>query len=453
MGVHDAHETEFAAAGTAARTPEAPDIALAPATGRVLALQRTAGNRAVARLVSGAGAPQRRLSRDGPVGGAVAPVAASPLAEAQAGRFNRAAQWLASYGMAAMLNALEDFRHQRLLAQLADHVGDVPEINRTRFRAALLTVAGLSGFQQRAAEAVLSAADRDAIDDHIYQRLMAEDVDAPTELVRWDGVHFLPTKTTDRDYIEEFLDFFGFGPPPIHDPQEQSAHFNRTWTTIDTVMDLVKTQGAVHGMLLLDDELIRRTVHDAYEAGRGDAFSPHFSITYTFVPRTNHYGLDIPGTSHDQIAHQLQGTVTFQFHHDDEPGWELSAFAQLSWFADDAGERVRLQNVMGGGQLAWVVPFAEGWMQVSVFAQALTGAAYRNHTISGRITNTADATVQGAAGGQVLVYIPGTNHHAYIGVQLTGGVTSSAMPSGALHDQPNTTFDVGGGLFFTVQFP
>jgi hypothetical protein len=219
-------------------------------------------------------------------------------------------------------------------------------------------------------------------------------------------------------------------------------------------MDIVKAQGAVDGRLLTDDKAIRDAVAHAYQAKRGDAKSIHFSYTITFVPTTVHTNLSQPGSSSDNPAVQPQGSLIFQFHHDDEPGWELSVIAQATFFKDPDGS-FRLQNVAAGGQAAWVIPFAKANLQSQTFVQLLGGAAIRGHTIDNVQATTKDPSAQAVLGQQVSVWLD-ADHHWFLGVQATLGTTATAPPKDskgrAVRDQPGVTLDWGGGLVFGAQW-
>ena len=267
----------------------------------------------------------------------------------------------------------------------------------------------------------------------------------PTQIKRWDGKTFsvVDTDVTDVSWIERFLEFFGFGPPPIHDPTEQSARFNQQWTTVDEVMDLVKSQSAVDGRLMTDDQQIRDTVKHAYQEGRGPARNRQLSITVTFVPATGHTGLSSKGLGVDKPATQFAGSLIWQFHHADEPGLELSVLAQVTMFKDPGpGGAYRVQNVVAGGQAAWVVPFAKGWLQAQAFVQVLGGLAY-----SGETKSFNASTVQGAAGGQIAVF-PGGQSTFFVALQATTGFTGTYQRDATAQK----TWDWGGGLVVGVQW-
>jgi len=411
---------------------------------QVLALHGAIGNRTVARLLA------REPTAPQPTGGTAPPVpaptpGAQALAEARAGNWISAAGILVPLDMASLLNALEEFRNAGMLQQLSDLLAQMPIINRPKLKAGVLAVGAGLGFRLSTAETALTQADRDAIRSHIDARLAAGDVDAPKQIKRWDGKTFpmVEADVTDVGWIERFLEFFGFGPPPIRDLTEQSARFNRQWTTVDEVMDLVKSQIAFEGRLVPDDETIRKTVKHAYETGRGAARNRQFSITLTFVPATGHTGLSSKGLGVDKPATQLAGSLIWQFHHSDEPGLELSVLAQLTMFKDPGPNgQYRVQNVVAGGQAAWVVPFAQGWLQAQAFVQVLGGLAYSGDTKSFNAS-----TVQGAAGGQIAVF-PGGQSTFFVALQGTTGFTGTY----ARDATAQKTWDWGGGLVVGAQW-
>jgi hypothetical protein len=121
-------------------------------------------------------------------------------------------------------------------------------------------------------------------------------------------------------WIDQFLEFFGFGSPPIRDLIERSVRFNRIWMDVDQVKDIIRSQANDDSRLGLDDKTITDAVKHTYNESRGEAFSRHFSFTVTVVPATVHTNLSQPGSSVDKPAIQPQ-----------------------------------VQNLMAGGQAAWVI--------------------------------------------------------------------------------------------------
>jgi hypothetical protein len=410
---------------------------------QVLALQGVIGNRTVARLL------HRQSAAPQTIGGTVAPVAAptpgvQAVAAAKAGNWVTAAGILVPLDMASLLDALEEFRKAGMLQQLSDLLAQMPIINRPQLKAAILSVGALTGFRLATAEAALTQADRDAIRSHMDARLAAGDIDAPKQIKRWDGQTFrvVEPEVTEVGWIERFLEFFGFGPPPIHDPTEQSARFNQQWTTVDEVMDVVRSQIAFEGRVP-DDQVISATVKHAYQEGRGKARGRQFSITVTFVPATGHTGLSSKGLGVDKPAVQLGGSLIWQFHHADDPGLELSVVAQLTMFQDPGPNGAfRVQSVLAGGQAAWVVPFAQGWLQAQAFVQVLGGLAYSGDTKSFNAS-----TVQGAVGGQIAVF-PGGQSTFFVALQGTTGFTGTYQRDATAQK----TYDWGGGLVVGVQW-
>jgi hypothetical protein len=136
---------------------------------------------------------------------------------------------------------------------------------------------------------------------------------------------------------------------------------------------------------------------------------------------------------------QAQIGITWQHHHDDEPGVEYQGFAQLQFgkYKDDPDTRARLQQVMVGAQFAYVIPLLEQAAQVQFFGQLLAGASNLNSPSAG-------GGVQGAIGVQMAINVPFTKGL----VQLVGAVQGGGTLSVPLHDKTSGTADVGvqGGL-------
>jgi hypothetical protein len=415
----------------------------------LLALQSAAGNLAVSQLLS--------IQRDGPTGGSAPPIGGTAgdqaIASIRQQRWGDALRLLNGQAMPQLLDALEAVRGAQLLTPLADHVDQTGGISTARTWAAILAVQLHLGSRFGQFLRTLPDDQQSAIRHHAFERIMAGG--APDVLRRSsDGAVFSePVPLTNVEWAARFLTFFGFGAPPIRDDTGQACVFNSRAATLTDVLDTLMEQASLAGYLIERDEVAPVAARQREES-RGPARSAHFTITYSFVPWTGHVDPSSGATSRDQPGHQLGGTFTFQLHHDDEPGWELSVVANVTFFADEGGA-VRLQNVQAGGQAAWVVPFARGFLQAGPFLQVVGGAAYRQHTIDGAMQVTTDPAAQGTIGGQMLLVVPGTNRHLMVGVQGGGSLTGASAPSGRagpVHDQPSTTFDASGNVFLQWQF-
>ncbi len=411
----------------------------------LLRLQHNAGNRAVAALL---------VQRDGPSaqqGG----VGQQAVTAARAGQWTQAEQLLNGQEMSVLLDALEEVRAAGLLDDISAHIDGTPGISPNRMWAAVLAVQLHLGSRFRQYGVTLPGDQRDAITHHCFMRILAGG--SPDVLRRTrDGARFTaPGPVENAAWTRQFLEFFGFGAPPIRDPA--SVVFNGASTTMTDVVDTVTEQAALAGYLLTDTE-VRTVATRAYDDSRGAAHSVHFSLTFSFIPWTGHVNVTRPTsgekTGHDLPGAQVGGTLTFQLHRDDEPGWEVSAVANVTFFADEGGS-FRPQNVQAGGQAAWVVPFARGWLQAGGFIQAIGGAALRQHQLDGVNRVTADPSAQVAAGAQLLLVVPGTDRHVMLGVQMGGSATGSLPPgsrTGPVNDQPTVTGDLSGNVFLQVQF-
>ncbi len=448
-----------------------------PEHASLLALQRTAGNQAVTGLVqtrsdqaSSATSPQWSLAqRDGPPAPAPAPAGMSigqqalAAIRAQPPNWTTALQLLNGQDMASLLAALDELRGATSLDLVATHIDNTPGILRARIWAALLAAQLHLGSRFRDFGLTLPEDQRLVVTRYCLGRM---DSGAVPEAMRRtsDGTVFSSGPVTDDAWAEAFLRFFGLAPTFPADPTGQAAVFNGVTTTLTDTADMVIGQASLVGRALQHDVASRAT-SQVYAAGlalrhpaavQDDGRGIHWSLTYSFAPTTGHVDLATPhDTSADQPGHQVGGQLIYQFHRDDRPGWELSAVANVTFFADESGQKIRLQNVVAGGQAAWVVPFAKGWLQASVFMQAVGGAAFRQHNLDGVQRVTMDKSAQVGAGGQLLVFVPGTDRHVMLGAQLGASVTGATSPSdsrGRVRDQPSATGDIGGNVFLQVQF-
>jgi hypothetical protein len=446
---------------------------------RILALQRKIGNAAVGKVLLAHAPssivglrPGRRLARDTsdarPPASGAAPGAGGP-------GWVSVAMNLAGQEMPAILVGLDGLRRNRQLGDFAKALALMPIVNRQRIAAGVVAVGAGFGFRLDAAVEALPAAEREAdraaIREYLKGRLVSGDVDpVPDFKRRSDQQVFTPqVETTALGWILGFLEFHGFKPPPAKDPAGKSAYFNGQWTTIDEVMDIVKEQGAMAGWLGLKDDEIRDPVKHAYAeaearlpvpgASGGAARSgtlTQWGFSFTFLPATGHKPLSQPGDwSADKPGGQLAGSLTFQLHPKDDPGLELQALVQLTFFKDpstDPNEKFRLQSVLAGGQAAWVVPFANGLLSWQNFVQLLGGAATRGHVVNGEAKHTWDASMQVAYGQQLQINVG----NFYIGAQIAGSITGTRPPRDAagraIRDQPATTFDIQPAIVFGGSF-
>jgi hypothetical protein len=256
----------------------------------------------------------------------------------------------------------------------------------------------------------ITAAEFDAIQARKQEWATRHTAAQPRPVMRWDAMTYGPWTSADtpeqcteatfdpkfkqrspREWLKGFLDFYGFKPPPLHDPANRSVRFNQRYATVEEVADLAHEHYLYSidverrwvdtfkpdGTLFLDTPEIDSTVRQTYQDRRGDAESGSVTVQVVW-PFTFHGNLANAGTTTDPWQ-MLQGqvAVVLQMHHDDEPGVEYQAFAQLQFgkYANDDDRNARLQQVMLGGQVAWVIPLFERAAQIAFFAQALGGGA------------------------------------------------------------------------------
>jgi hypothetical protein len=487
-GAPAAEGTRALAAALAEPGPRTAPGPIGPAA-RALALQRTIGNRAVTGLI---------LARDATPGaagqaqqtwgaGSTPPVAdpaarwADMLADAKGHRWSQVAEMVVPLPMELLLDALEQLRDAGLLTAFNVELALMPIEKPPRFRAAMLAITNLSSDYRLKAEnrqRQLTDDELTAIQARKQSWLEAGTAADARPVRRWDyqtyGPYkggrdtadqclpgsFDPTFATQKPeaWLGGFLDFYDFEPPPIHDPSNRSALFNHRATTVEEVIDLAyehwlySTQqlwiptfkeeanvAASDTTFFLDQKTIESAVTRIYQDKRGPAESKN--LTFQIVwPYTYHGKLWNAKSQTDSPAMvQAQIGITWQHHHDDEPGVEYQGFAQLQFgkYKDDPDTRARLQQVMVGAQFAYVIPLLEQAAQVQFFGQLLAGASNLNSTSAG-------IGAQGAVGVQMAINVPFTRGL----VQLVGAVQGGGTLSIPFHEKTSGTADVGvqGGL-------
>jgi hypothetical protein len=231
----------------------------------LLALQRTAGNAAVSGLftrpraglfdVGGAGGlPVQRNSA--PASGA--PARSQVVVWASEGKWAELARYLDKLGMLAVVNHLDELHAAGLLGQFEAKIDSIEGIAKPRMWAAALTVGPhILGRRWKEHVQTLPEADFEALKMHLYGRLNRGEVRMPSALHRArDGKPFIARPDLrDPAWLEEFLKFFGFGPPEKADPDGRSATFDGTTRSQAYILDMISEQGAREGRLLGPDDV------------------------------------------------------------------------------------------------------------------------------------------------------------------------------------------------------
>ncbi|MHB8626793.1 MAG: hypothetical protein ACYDEO_11365 [Aggregatilineales bacterium] len=134
---------------------------------------------------------------------------------------------------------------------------------------------------------------------------------------------------------------------------------------------------------------------------------------------------------------QFSVNLTWQMHQENQAGLEVSAVVQMATNSDFT----QVANIQGGGQVAWVAPALHGLLQLSGFAQLLSGAAMSQNSnpVTGRTQLSIAPTAQAAFGGQALFQLFGGR--VQVGPQVGVGPTGT-FPSG---QPPQYTMDVSVG--------
>jgi hypothetical protein len=242
-------------------------------------------------------------------------------------------------------------------------------------------------------------------------------------------------------WIQDLISFFDLSPAidPFASPLVPGSKylFRRAsvqrFMTKAQVIDAIVAEGAAEGRVIDP-----AAVDGAITAHLGPERAPEPStsrVSYSLSLSAVLTGHIDPKTGQslrpDQPGGQLALQVTWELHEEDKSGPELSWTAQVTGFQDPANVpgstgSWQLQNVATGPQAAWVFAFLKGSLQVEPILQFLAGFQRGQQTGSTRFNLL--PTSQVAAGGQLVVAIPGTDKKLQFGGQFTGAYTA---PRGA----------------------
>ena len=436
---------------------------------RALALQRAIGNRALVRLM------QRDTPADVPVAASTGP---PYLQDARAGRWEAVAKAIVPLAIGPLLDALEQLRSAGLLATFGLMLATITIDHPARFDAAMLAINTFSAeYRLRALARLHLISDDELAAIQARKRSWFEAGIAPAAGVVMRGSDSAvwgpyqdvkDTKTqcvegtpdpkfaTQRpeEWVKGFLNFYNFQPPPLHDPANSQALFDGGTTTLDVITDRAYEHWLYSmqqlwvptfnddGTFFLTEEKIAQLVAGTYQNLRGPAESKN--LTFQIIwPATYHANFRQAKAGRDSfVMAQAQVGVTWQMHHDDEPGVEYQGFAQLQFgrYAGDSDTNARLQQIMVGGQAAWVIPLFEKAAQIQFFGQLLGGASNLN-------SSSAGGGAQVAGGSQFAVNVPGTKGY----VQFVAAVQAGATASIPRHGPVSVTGDIGGQAGFVVK--
>jgi hypothetical protein len=161
---------------------------------------------------------------------------------------------------------------------------------------------------------------------------------------------------------------------------------------------------------------------------------------------TKHKSLSSGATSTDPATLQLNGQVTIPFHKDGQPGLELSFQGSVSLFLQAGSGSTptvtgvtvsnvtvqQLSNVQVNAQGAWVIPFFQNALQLSLFVQAVGGINWDAVPDGGSqqgsvpmVTLKPDAMAQAVGGVQLTYTLPNTDNHLQMFAAQQGSVTGS----------------------------
>jgi hypothetical protein len=256
-------------------------------------------------------------------------------------------------------------------------------------------------------------------------------------------------------WVRNYLTENSLRPNVVDDGTGENVLFDDKTTRFDTMVSTAVAAGQLanlksgeRGRRLITTEMVTRIARDMLAAAvptvpkrdGGGAQNISVYLQYTFTPQTVHTPVGGGADTSDQPAHALTGQMTWEFHADNQSGLEVSAFGQLTWFADEKGGHIKNQSGFTGAQVAWVWSFLDGALQAGPLFQALVGASRAQQNKSDKLTWT--PTGQVGAGGQIQYAIPGFKGHLLIGVQA--GVSAT--------DPKGSDATVDKAVAFTITF-
>jgi hypothetical protein len=212
---------------------------------------------------------------------------------------------------------------------------------------------------------------------------------------------------------------------------DEATPFDKMVSTAVAAGRLANLKSGDQGRSLITTDMVTRIARDMLAAAvptvpksaSSGAQNISLYLQYTFTPETTHTPIAGGGNTSDQPAHALTGQMTWEFHGDNQAGAEVSAFGQLTWFADDKGGHIKNQSGFTGAQVAWVWTFLNGALQAGPLFQALVGASRAQQKMGDKLVWT--PTGQVAAGGQIQYAIPGFKGHLLVGVQAVASATDA----------------------------
>ena len=258
------------------------------------------------------------------------------------------------------------------------------------------------------------------------------------------------------DIVDAWLSFYGFGPsnkPPsptgLDEPGACSfnGHDDNYDAVVDVFMDesrragVAFTRSAVRTQAATSLYIATHPVDSGGTSGKDPEPGP---ITLGVQAQiTKHHGEH--GNTIDPLNIQLNAQVVVKkLHQEGKMGFEFSMQGSASFtFVKDQGivkdiviNDARLTNTQAVAQVAWVVPFLKGALQVQSFAQAVGGLNWT--LVNGGGTTPAQSQMrlepqtmaQGVGGVQVVYAIPGTGQHLQVFAQGQKSLTATTAAAG-----------------------
>ena len=258
------------------------------------------------------------------------------------------------------------------------------------------------------------------------------------------------------DIVDGWLGFYGFGPSnkppsPVEIEQPGACSFNGREDNYDAVVDVFMDESRRAGLAFTRSAVRTHAATSLYIATHPvDAGGPSAKdaepgpITLGVQAQiTKHHGEH--GNTVDPLNIQLNAQVVVKkLHQEGKMGFELSMQGSASFtFVKDQGivkdiviNDARLTNTQAVAQVAWVVPFLKGALQVQSFAQAVGGLNWT--MVNGGGSSPAQSQMrlapqtmaQGVGGIQVVYAIPGTGQHLQIFAQGQKSLTATTAAAG-----------------------
>jgi uncharacterized protein DUF4157 len=273
------------------------------------------------------------------------------------------------------------------------------------------------------------------------------------------GWQLVPGATMDA--VDSWLGFYQFGktakpPSPTTIDPPGLCSFNGRDDDVDAVVDTFMDESRRAGLAFSRPAVRNQATTSLYIAthpvdapGKQAKEQDPGPLTLGIQAQlTKHHGKD--GDKTDPLNLQFTAQLGAKLHSEGKMGIELAVQGSASFtFVCDPGQitaitidNAQLTSTQMAGQVAWVVPFLKGALQVQSFAQAVAGfnwASVQTGTTGSQMRLEPQAMAQVVGGLQVVYTIPGTGQHLQVFAQGQKSATASG-------DSPTRDTQVAVGL-------